>query len=322
MNWGLGHVSRTIPIIRRLKENNQLFLASDGIGFELLKREFPSLPVIELPGYQITYSTSSLFLHLAKQSGKLFLNICKEMDVTEQIVTSKNIDVIISDHRLGVFDKSCRSIIIAHQINIQAPSMIAGTLASRMNRYFINQFDECWIPDFSSHQITLSGKLSDPKKLKRWRYIGALSRLHKLHIPDKYEIGIILSGPEPLRTQLETTLVGIMKDIEGNVCWIRGTEKNLTTLPEQDADTVIPLATSKTIEQVINQSKITIARAGYSTIMDVISVQKPAVLIPTPGQTEQEYLARHLSNYPGLCFLSEEDLTKASLQKAIHQLLN
>jgi UDP-N-acetylglucosamine transferase subunit ALG13 len=316
-------VSRTIPIIRRLKENNTLFLASDGLALDLLKREFPSLPLIELPGYQITYSTTSLFLHLAKQSGKLFLNICKEMDITEQIVQAKKIDTIISDHRLGAFHKSCRSIIIAHQINIQAPSFIAEMLASRMNRYFINQFDECWIPDFSSTKMRLSGKLSEPRKLKRWRYIGALSRLHKLHLADKYDISIILSGPEPLRTGLENKLAEIMQGTKWKLCWIRGTEdENLRTLPNQKSNTVIPLATSKMTEQVINQSKIVIARAGYSTIMDVMAVQKPAILIPTPGQTEQEYLALNLLNYSGLYFISEKELSLETIQRAMNQLLN
>ncbi len=136
-------------------------------------------------------------------------------------------------------------------------------------------------------------------------------------------MSIILSGPEPLRTGLENKLAEIMQGTKWKLCWIRGTEEeNLRTLPNQKSNTVIPLATSRMTEQVINQSKIVIARAGYSTIMDVLAVQKPAILIPTPGQTEQEYLASNLLNYSGLSFLSEKELSLETIQRAMNQLLN
>jgi len=44
----------------------------------------------------------------------------------------------------------------------------------------------------------------------------------------------------------------------------------------------------------VAQSKVIVARAGYSTLMDLADWKKPCVLIPTPGQPEQEYLGEYI----------------------------
>ena len=56
LNWGLGHATRCIPIIRALKAHNfEPVIASDGAALQLLKKEFPDLEHVELPSYNITY---------------------------------------------------------------------------------------------------------------------------------------------------------------------------------------------------------------------------------------------------------------------------
>jgi UDP-N-acetylglucosamine:LPS N-acetylglucosamine transferase len=49
-----------------------------------------------------------------------------------------------------------------------------------------------------------------------------------------------------------------------------------------------------------------ISRAGYSSIMELASLQKPAILVATPGQTEQEYLAERLSK-KGFCVMQQQN---------------
>jgi predicted glycosyltransferase len=48
------------------------------------------------------------------------------------------------------------------------------------------------------------------------------------------------------------------------------------------------------LRQEIERAEWVISRCGYSTIMDLVALQKKALLIPTPAQTEQEYLAAYL----------------------------
>jgi predicted glycosyltransferase len=65
------------------------------------------------------------------------------------------------------------------------------------------------------------------------------------------------------------------------------------------------MANAEELNQIICASEFVVARCGYSTIMDLIKLQKRALLIPTPGQPEQEYLAQRLSCHP-LFTISEE----------------
>ena len=56
LNWGLGHATRCIPIIKALENNNFTpIIASDGAALQFLKLEFPHLQFLELPSYKIVY---------------------------------------------------------------------------------------------------------------------------------------------------------------------------------------------------------------------------------------------------------------------------
>ena len=60
LNWGLGHATRCIPIIKALQEHNYIpIIASDGAALALLKKEFPYLKFLELPSYQIEYAENA-----------------------------------------------------------------------------------------------------------------------------------------------------------------------------------------------------------------------------------------------------------------------
>ena len=65
LNWGLGHATRCIPIIQALIDQNfEPILASDGAALALLQKEFPKLNFVNLPSYNITYSSTSIFFKL------------------------------------------------------------------------------------------------------------------------------------------------------------------------------------------------------------------------------------------------------------------
>lgn len=322
LNWGLGHASRSITIIKSLIERNSLFLASDGLALNLLRNEFPELPYAVLPGYDISYKGRGGFFmwDMFRQVPKVGLAVSQEMAIMDELVKKHGIDIIISDHRLGCRSDLCKSYIIAHQLNIKDDSGYIGAIGTKMNKYFINQFDECWIPDYSNRQMSLAGDLSVPEGLKSYRFIGPLTRIRQKQMPELYDVLVILSGPEPARSRTEELLIEVLSPHAYRIAFVRGTTKAPKT--PLSFSKILDMASSKECNLLMNQSKVVISRSGYSTIMDLEVLDKKCILIPTPGQTEQEYLAQHLSGRYHLRVLKERDLTPVTIGQAIQEMLS
>lgn len=315
LNWGLGHATRMIPIISALSKQNEVIIGSDGDSLTLLRDQFPDLEHVSLPTYNIRYGTDNLVSALIRQSPKLFSAVAQEMSYVDELVKKRKIDWVISDHRLGARSDQCQSTIIAHQIQLQANSWIASAAGTKTNKYFINQFDECWIPDYERSDMCLSGKLSSGKGVNNYRYIGPISRLKKLKRDKIYDLAVILSGPEPARSRTEERLVGLLQNTDLNVTWIRGTSDSI---PKKYAHLDMrSMCGAIELSEVINQSKTILSRSGYSTIMDLEKLDARAILIPTPGQTEQEYLAKHLQSRSKYRVIEEKSLTTEKLQELL-----
>lgn len=291
LNWGLGHATRCIPIIRYLLEiNKEVIIASDGSALELLKKEFPDLETFEFPGYDIQYEYSSMVKNILFQSRKIIKAIKNEKKITKEVIDHYMIDTIISDNRYGVRNKFARNAIITHQINILDDNKLAARIGTRVNKYWINRFDECWIPDYV-YPNGLSGVLSNPIGLKNHRFIDPLSRFKILNVKTKRKILVILSGPEPGRSRLENKLLAAIKNLD--YLLVRGVVKNKT---ENTNGRIINYLTAEQLNHEILASEIIICRSGYSSIMDLFQLKKKAILIPTPGQGEQEYLGPYVVN--------------------------
>jgi UDP-N-acetylglucosamine transferase subunit ALG13 len=297
LNWGLGHATRCIPIIHALQEQGAtVLLASDGAAFQLLKKEFPDLAVFELPAYNVRYIFPNMVLSMAVQMPKILRGVWQEHFWLKRFIKTHEIDIVISDNRFGFFNKTVKSIFMTHQINIQAPFQF---VVNAVNRFCIKKFDVCWIPDFENAP-NLAGTLSHGGLVKSLnvQYLGVLSRMKKKEAPKRYDVAIVLSGPEPQRTALEVKILAQMKESifsHYHFVLVRGVTdgKNLDfTLKNLEIHNYL---TSRDLNQKIGESSLLIARSGYSTIMDLVALGTKAILIPTPGQTEQEYLARQLA---------------------------
>ena len=320
LDWGLGHATRCIPIIRFLeKQNVTVFLASDGRAFHLLKKEFPTLPIFELPAYNITYRSENMMWNMALQFPKMTRAIAKEHQAIAHIVDKNKIDIIISDNRFGCFSKKTYNIFMTHQINLPIPLPVIRQLGNWYNQKQIRQFDECWIPDFET-KINLSGKLSHGKNgvanIKKAKYIGVLSRMKKIKTPLLRKAIIILSGPEPQRTFLEKKILKQATKLPHQFLLVKGqTEEEERFYFSKNIEVVSFLA-SEELNQAIAESEIVISRSGYTTLMDLVFLEKKAILIPTPGQTEQEYLATHFHQQKVFFATSQKDLNlESALQK-------
>lgn len=314
LNWGLGHASRCIPIIENLVQlGAAVMLASDGRALALLKKEFPQLPAFELPGYDVRYEGNSMVWNIATQLPKISRAIYNEKKVIKQLITSHKIDMIISDNRYGCRSSRCENIFITHQINIAIPNLSLGLIVNKINHHFINYFDQVWIPDFEGKN-SLAGKLSSTKK--SYTYIGSLSRFKRKKVEKIYDLIVVLSGPEPQRSILETKIIAQLKTLAIKAVIVQGKTERQETTMLNDQLKIISFLTSKALNEMILQSNIVIARSGYSTIMDLVALGKKAILVPTPGQTEQEYLAERLLEQGRFYFQTQDQLNiKKALEK-------
>ncbi len=299
LDWGLGHATRCIPIINHLlKLQCNVVIATEGKQHNLLKNEFPQLQFVHLSGYNVRYSNKKRFFNLKIifQLPKLIYAIRKEKKWLQQYLLNNKINAVISDNRYGLFHISVQSIFITHQLTIKANFPFIEKMLQKLNYRHINHFSACWVPD-QCGKNTLAGKLSHPAILPAIpvTYIGVLSRFQILNSTIKrYKLLIVLSGPEPQRTLLEKMLLQQLEKIEQPVLFVRGLPGNAAYLSDQKYITFHNHLPANQLEQAFQQSQYLISRCGYTTVMDICKLNIKSILIPTPGQTEQEYLAEHL----------------------------
>lgn len=295
LNWGLGHATRCIPIIRALEEKGYTpILASDGAALQMLRKEFPRMKTLELPSYHIEYPEDGADFKwkMLKNMPKMIDAVAAEKKMVKKWVREFNLIGVISDNRLGVLSKKVPSVFITHQLNVLSGN--TSWLSGKVHRLVINKFDECWIPDVDDI-VNLSGKLGHLKDSGlNLNYIGPLSRFEKKELPKKYDLMVILSGPEPQRAILEKKLQQEALLFNGKVVFIRGVIEDEQKKSQIENLTVYNFMTSEELGRTFNESAMVLCRSGYTTIMDLAKLGKKAFFIPTPGQYEQEYLAKKL----------------------------
>ena len=319
LDWGLGHATRCIPIINELiKCGCEVLIAADKYVFFLLKKEFPGLVFLRCKGYEIEYSRRKehLPLKIILQTPFIFFSIWREKKWLQKMIKVHQIDAVISDNRFGMYTRKISSIYITHQLSIKTGNKRADSLAKKFHYYFIKKYTNCWVPDFEKNG--LAGDLSHPVVIPpNVKYIGPLSRFISLEpIEKKYDLLITISGPEPQRTIFENEILEELKEFVGNVLFVRGLPGETGNITiENKSVTITNHLGADELNKVMEQSKIIIGRSGYTSVMDLVALGKHAILIPTPGQTEQEYLAGYLSDKGFFYTASEESFSLKELIK-------
>ena len=328
LDWGLGHATRCVPIIKELiNQKCEVCIAAAGAQKMLLQEEFPYLSVVELPGYGVKYGKNRALtiLRLIFTFPKILIRIKQENRWLRQFIALQQPDAIISDNRYGLHAPGLPSIIITHQLRIRSPfgTWIDDRL-QKLNYRAIGKFSRCWIPD-EEGPLSLAGKLSHPYKLPAipTRYIGWLSRLEvspQTAAGPKKNAGlspllILLSGPEPQRTILEQKVLQQVPSYPGPITLIRGLpDKSSPALQAPSNITIHDHLPAGPLAALIQQAEFVLCRAGYSTVMDLAKLGTKAILIPTPGQTEQEYLGAWLAERRFALCIQQKDF---SLPKAM-----
>ncbi|MGN0033113.1 MAG: glycosyltransferase family protein [Candidatus Limimorpha sp.] len=301
LNWGLGHATRCVPIIKALTNQGcEVIIAADKAPLSFLQHVFPNLEFIKLPGFDPIYSRSnSQVLKMLASFPKAIMDFHRDHKAIRSIVRTHNIDIVISDNRFGCWSKEAHSVFITHQLNIQVPSLWrwAKPIINLFNNSYIRKYDEVWVPDLEE-EPSLSGALSHPFKIdKKISYIGLLSRFSNTDVSDNSNKStkylFILSGPEPQRTIFENIILKQAKSVKDNIVILRAMPDSADLRKDIPCNVVmLNNADDSLFVHLIKDSENIICRGGYSSLMDMIRLNRSAFLIPTPGQTEQEYLAK------------------------------
>lgn len=325
LDWGLGHATRCIPLIRSFLENGwKVQLGAEGAVASLLRAEFPDIHIHPIPGYRVTYTENGRFFlwKMLIQLPRLLYIIYAERRWLQKLLNRESYDLVVSDNRYGLYHKSTPSVIITHQLRIQLPIQWMEDYLEKVHSKFIKRFDACWIPDVKGGQ-SLAGQLSHTSEQSnfQYKYLGLLSRYTSTiqSVGYQFEFCFLISGPEPQRAMLEQAIRSFAKEFKKPSILFCGQPGELHQ--EQLGELVVRShALGRELLEAIQQSRFIVARSGYTTMMEMAILNKQCIFIPTPGQTEQEYLAQ-LHNRKGYAsFIRQEQLNFENLSMAAQEL--
>ncbi len=335
LDWGLGHATRCIPVIKELQRlGAEVLIGTSDKALALLRQEFPELPYVEMPSYKVDYPRNgNMTFHMLRLAPRIRNAIKKEHKALDRYIREYGVHGVISDNRLGLYNKKIPTVLITHQLYIRTPRF--SRAADRINRHYISRFDQCWVPDVADVHENLSGALSHGKDLpKGLTFIGPLSRFSKgAENPtgtegksgkDRTRVLGLISGPDPQRGMLAESLNEELKDLDLNATMVTGMPQKGAGKKESPRIREFHHLCTEDLQKELETADLVISRSGYSTIMDLATMGKKAVLIPTPGQTEQEYLAlyhdkkRHFLSVQQDAFDLQEALEQTPNYEGVH----
>ena len=312
--WGLGHATRSLPVIRAMiREGHEIGIMSSGRTLELLKKELgEEVEYHDVPDYPAPYSGSRIgfYLRFGSALPKILKGIKREHEITEKILSKHGYERIVSDNRYGVYSKRVRSYLMTHQLRFIAPRRMKF-IEDMAEKFVMKQgkgFERYIVPD--DEEGTLSGELSHNLRYiseKKVLYAGPLSDFERKEISDGIDLLISISGPEPQRSIFERKIMEQMDDLPKNTVITLGKSEEYREYRKGNAVIYTYLPREKR-EEVMNRAKIVLSRSGYSTIMDLAILGKKAIFVPTPAQTEQEYLAEYHMEKGNYFSQSQENL--------------
>lgn len=327
LDWGLGHAARSVPVIRKLCCQNDVIIVCGPSAFGFLQRELPSLEIIKIDDWRIRYPKHKINLFTILGWIPVVLrNSMHEHRFVRRIIQERGIDCILSDNRYGLLYRGLECNIITHQVCPKMPKGfgVLENLGGWFFKKYLSKFNKILIPDFDDRDTNLSGSLAASRNLPPEKFvrIGILSRFGErvsvsndqiqnndepLNPEFEFSILVLMSGQENQRTILENKLINALNGIGHNVLFVRGVGESRPVLGDTNNIKFVNMLSGNDLRDALKSSSLILCRAGYSTLCDVVALSKSALIIPTPGQTEQEYLAERLDGQFGFRSVSQDD---------------
>lgn len=328
LHWGFGHVTRCFPLIHTLlKLKKSILIVCTSSQKLLLTSHFEGLQFYIVSDNMPKYGKTKLetLIRLSLLAPIHFRKIKKEQQLVAQLAQNHNIELIISDNKYGFYHPNIPSIILTHQLNIQSGwGSFFDSIINRLNNKLLTKFNQVWVID-NEGSMSLAGKLSarnhrNTELFQKYKWIGLFNRLQTLPAKGSNNLLIILSGPEPQRTILEEKIIQQLPDNAEHITLIRGTSKTLSNLAQQTVASknftnIIDLASLSEIENLLSQTEYVLGRAGYTSLMEWVCGGWKSIVIPTPGQAEQEYLGKYLTEKKWVMQVSQNDFDLSSAIK-------
>lgn len=304
LDWGQGHTTRSIPLIQSLREEGaEVIFAGNAGQQQVMLDHFPDIEVLDLPGYEVRYARTGwgFIPKILAQLPRLWKTIQQEKRWLAGLIKQRPIHGVISDNRYGLYHPGVPTVFITHQLRIQTPGgRRVSSWVQRRHHQWMAPFQQRWVVDHPNRHRSLAGELAHPPTLPlNTHYLGWLSAMNS---QDRKPIAgqqmVVLSGPEPQRTLLSDLIWDQIEQSPSgrNIWFIEGSRLAKPRVSRWETVEHWTYLSPTQLAEKMEQAERVICRSGYSTIMDLMRLGKPAILIPTPGQTEQGYLGRRLKD--------------------------
>ena len=326
LDWGWGHTTRCLPLIRRLQElGASICFAGNDAQQTFVRRQFPQLHFLPLEGYEVQYPRKGIgFLpKMLAQVPRIALRIRSEHHWLRQAVAQWGIKGVISDNRYGLWHPQVPSVVVCHQLALHTGlGAWVDARATAVNQRLLAKFGSIWVPD-NSTPPGLSGRLGHPLHLPaNTKYIGPLSQFQNV-LPaasgtreKQKKLLILLSGPEPQRSILSDLLWPQVQALNLPTVFVEG-KAQAPPRASSEAVTWHALRSGRELQTVLEAASYVVCRGGYTTLMEAAELDLKLLVIPTPGQGEQQYLGKQLEETGrGLCFKQSGFSLKQALERA------
>lgn len=304
LSWGLGHATRDMPLIETfLRHGHRVTIGTSGPALHLLRREFPACDFVDFPDYPAPYTRSRFFVaRFAAFVPAMLAAIRREHLFFTRWLAGHPCDLVVSDNRFGVYAPGRPSFFISHQLRFHVPAPLwpAGGLSEFFNGAHHRHFTRVIVPDNADPARRLSGRLSINRRSERAGrvfFAGILCAADAGRVPAgaaDIDYLALVSGPEPQRRELERIVLAQVPRLPGRKVIVLGRPAEEFARRPGRRTLVLAHASRPRLNRLMRRARFVIARPGYTTMMELAELGlRHALFIPTPGQTEQEYLARY-----------------------------
>lgn len=298
--WGLGHATRDLVLIRELLDaGHEVTILSTERALQLLRGELGTrCGYLDLPDIPKPLGRKALYFYIKMSFSMpiVFWTFWREHQFVRHLNRNRHFDRIVSDTRYGIFLREIPSYYIVHSLRQIVPGRPwhLERMVELVQRGLLAGARKILIPD--QRENGLAGDLChnltcfDGRELE---YMGILSSVQRRRADPDIDYFITVSGAEPQRSIFERLVLEQLHDLKGEVVVALGKPDVPRSVASDGRVEVHSFMDRKQQEEMMNRARLVVSRSGYTTMMELAELGKQALLIPTVGQSEQEYLGAY-----------------------------